>query len=88
MRWTRFLRSALTLGRTPGPSASPDIDTSPTAVGSEGVVCLGCGTTNPTGAKFCLNCGQEVGEPGKGSGASQLQKYIPKELLAARPRII
>ena len=81
MSWTRFLRSVLTLGQKPGPSASPGLDISPTAVVSEGVVCLGCGTTNPERARFCLNCGQEVGEPGTGSGPSQLQKYIPKELL-------
>ena len=58
MRWTRLLRPMLTLGRRPRPSAAPGLDdTSSTTVSSEVVNCLGCETTNPKGARFCLKCG-------------------------------
>lgn len=29
------------------------------------VICPNCGTPNPSGAKFCNNCGQKLAEPGK-----------------------
>ena len=82
MKWTGFLRSLSTLGRQPRHSASPSLETSPDAVATQGVNCLGCGTTNPTGARFCLNCGQELGQPGTERSPTRLQQYIPKELLA------
>ena len=80
MRLTRLLGSVLTFGRRPRPSVSPGLhDTPPgTPMGTEGPH---CSTELPAAARFCLNCGQEVGAPGTGSGPTRLQRYIPKELL-------
>ena len=43
--------------------------------------CPSCSAELPGGARFCLKCGQEIGDHGAQSRLSRLQQYIPKELL-------
>ena len=74
MKWTRLLRSVPVVGRRQRPSASPSGTTL-------SVSCAKCNMQLPADAKFCLNCGQEVGRPGADSAPSRLQQYIPRELL-------
>ena len=46
--------------------------------------CPECGTELPAEAQFCYKCGHQLSEPASEAEASetQLQQYIPKELLA------
>ena len=82
MKWTRILRSLPMVGHRTQPSAPTSLtDVSSAGVGSERVICPGCGRDLPANAKFCLDCGRRLDGSGAESNASRLQQYIPKELL-------
>ena len=45
-------------------------------------VCPKCGTELPGQARFCLNCGHRLAKPDPDPARSDLERYIPRELLA------
>ena len=90
MRWTR-LPAALrrrfrtregTLEGAPSASAPESQAVAPAQAGPEPVECLACQTANPQAARFCLNCGQQLGEARADTAQGRLHQYIPRELLA------
>ncbi|HVH54581.1 MAG TPA: zinc-ribbon domain-containing protein, partial [Actinomycetota bacterium] len=46
------------------------------------MVCPECATTNPGGARFCLNCGAPLERASSVERKTRLESYLPKGMLA------